>query len=548
MPVDEVRLRWRNLRAERERREERRYIDIAVSWERKSGDTIAFFGGVWDQVERRFTGKDPERCALIRFNDSQIEFARWAAWWAQERRERRRRPFAGLFAFGDRGSGKTYAAVAILGTLQVEFPTLEGKSSIGFLVSRSHAERAEIDRYFGELFPASWYVYREWPQHVYRWVTGATTTNVSADDPTTLKRGTVDFLLINEAALVGHKVPFFGFARLKDHGGLGLLTANPPDSLKGEWVLKIHRKAELAKKNGRDYPLKFLRIMSDGNENLDRDTADQVTELLTDLDPRAALADGKGLMLPIGDKAYFRFNEDAHVRTPPADLPDITRRFTAARLGRAFDYIGGVDFQGSPHHAAVVCKIYGSMKEPVLCVVDEFIAEQSVEDDLLDVVEAAGYTPEILCWVGDASGQWQDGKHARNGRDSFQIFRGRRWHVMPPAEKRTERSTFSKNPPVEKRVGLVNTMFGGPLPDGQDGPPLPTRLYAAEQNPKIVEALRECPWVRARYGGKPVGFYSHITDALGYVCWWVFPTPGRQLSSDEPIAIVDDPLVPALYS
>lgn len=557
MPTDDVRRRWRNHRAELEAREERRYVDLAVAWERRAtGETLGFFGGQWDRIEQRFTGREPARCALIRFNEGQLELARWAAWWAQERREGRPRPFFGLFAYGDRAGGKTFIAVAVVGSLLVEFPRFGAEGSVGFFVSRTHAERAEVDRYFGALFPSAWYRYRESPDHTYTWVTGATLINISADTPNTLKRGRVDFVLINEAALVGRAVPFKALPRIKDSGGLAVLTTNPPDSVKGEWVLKMHRRAAAARKAGREYPIKFLRIMSSDNDTIDHVVAEQVAEVLRDLDPHAAQADVAGLLLPVGEKAYYRFSEDLHVRPMP-DTGDITREFTRQRLGRAYDYIGGVDFQGAPHHAAAICKVFGTIEAPVLWVCDHFVAEQSTEDDLLDLVGNAGYTPETLFWVGDASGQWQDGKHSRNGRDSFSVFRARRWRIDPPAEKRSDRGTYSKNPPVEKRVGLMNKMFGGPAAQDradvfelQPAAPTcdtPVQLYVDPDRAQVIEALRECAWVKARYGGKPAGFFSHLTDALGYVCWWAYPMPRLPMPADDPVALSAPPLTYNFY-
>lgn len=259
-------------------------------------------------------------------------------------------------------------------------------------------------------------------------------------------------------------------------------------------------------------------MLSGGNTTRDTGTADQVAQMLADLDPRAAKADVEGLLLPIGDRAYFKFAKLLHMREAP-ELGDITREFTKRRLGRVYDYIGGVDFQGTPHHAAVICKIYGTLDAPMVFVVDEFVAENSTEDELLDQIDEAGYQPESLLWVGDASGQWQDGKHSGNGRDSFKVFTSRRWRIVPPAEKKSDKGTWSKNPPIEKRVGLTNKLFAD------------DRLRVSPRLAKLGEALRECPWVKARYGGKPTGFYSHITDAMGYVCWWVFPAPKRVITS-----------------
>ena len=532
MPADALRRQFRDHLADLEQREASRYVDLAVAWEAKSrpGETLAYFGGQWDQVEQRYTGKDPDRCAVIKFNESQLELVQWAAWYAQERAAGRPRDFINLFGIGDRGAGKTYAAVAILGTLQVEFPYLGSDPSIAWAVSRSHADRSEVDRTFQQLFPSSWYVYHEWPHHAYRWVTGAQLFNASADSVEGLRaKGRVDFLLINEAGIVGRTIPFNSTPRIKDRGGLAILTANPPQTLKGQWILDLAEKAEQAKEKGRSFHTRFVRMLSEGNADIDHETGDLVADYLYDLDPRAAKADVEGLLVPIGDRAYFRFRKKEHLRDAP-QLGDITREFTQRRLGRSFDYVGGVDFQGTPHHAAVICKIFGTLSEPIVWVVDEFVAEESTEDDLLDMVDERGYTPESLLWVGDASGQWQDGKHSKNGRDSFKVFQSRRWRIVPPAAKKSDKGEHSKNPPVEKRVGLVNKLLGDPTKG------LPVRLHVEHACTKIAEALKECPWVKARYGGKPTGYYSHLSDALGYVIWWAFPAPTRRV--DGPVALL----------
>lgn len=534
MPADALRKQFRDHLLDLEAREASRYVDLAVAWERKStGETIGFFGGQWDQVERRFTGKDPERCAVIRFNESQVELAQWAAWYAQERAAGRPRDFINLFAIGDRGGGKTYAAVAIIGTLQVEFPLLGNDPSIAWVVSRSHADRAEIDRTFASIFPPSWFTYHEWPHHAYRWVTGAQLFNASADSVEGLRaKGRVDFLLINEAGIVGRQVPFNATPRIKDRGGLAILTANPPSptgSTKAQWILDLHEKAVEAKEKGIPFHTRFIWIRSSGNTDIDKGTGDLVAQFLYDLDPRSAKADVEGLLLPIGDRAYFRWRKLTHIRPVP-ELGDITREFTRRRYGRPFDYVAGADFQGTPHQAAVLCKVFGSVDDPTLWVVNEFITEQGTEDDLLDEVDEAGYSPESVLWVGDASGQWQDSKH-RHGRDSFQVFRSRRWHIVPPAEKLTDKGKYSKNPPVEKRVSLINRLLGEPADPSQQKPGVPVRLYVDPGCHKLAEALRECPWVKARYGGKPVGPYSHVSDALGYVTWWSHPAPRRPIAS-----------------
>ena len=74
-------------------------------------------------------------------------------------RSGRPRDFAALFAIGDRGAGKTYAAVGILGTLQIEFPIRPRPfNRLDRLPSAPRSFR--VDRTFKTIFPSQWYRYR----------------------------------------------------------------------------------------------------------------------------------------------------------------------------------------------------------------------------------------------------------------------------------------------------------------------------------------------------------------------------------------------------
>ena len=112
-------------------------------------------------------------------------------------------------------------------------------------------------------------------------------------------------------------VPFSSIPRIKDKGGLAILTANPPQTTKGQWILDLHEKAETAKEANKPFYWRFVHMLSGGNTTRDTGTADQVAQMLADLDPRAAKADVEGLLLPIGDRAYFKFAKLLHMREAP---------------------------------------------------------------------------------------------------------------------------------------------------------------------------------------------------------------------------------------
>lgn len=507
MPVSSLNREFRALLSVDEEQEDQRYIDLCVVWRRAlTGEVLLKVGGRWDRIAQRYDGP-AEHCRVIELKESQVEPARWAAYWIQEKLAGNPRDFFSLFLIGDRGGGKTTFSVILIGTLLVAFPRLDGTAAIAWQISSSHAERDELDREIATHFPSAWFKYTEWPKHVYRWVHGPTLTNVSADDPDALKRGRVDFALFNEPQKMGKKAPAFGIARLKDKGGFTIFAANPPDDQKGRWVYDLWEKHEEARADGKPFPIRFLKLKSQENDSLDRGVADQVAEIIRILDPRLASADLDGHMLRPGQSAYWQFARSKNLRAMP-QLGDITRAFLRSKGMLERDYLAGADFQGTPHQAAVFYKVFGTLDAPILWAVDEIVVDQATEEDLLDAVAEAGYTPEKVVWIGDASGQWQDGKHSKQ-RDSFRVFKDRRWLIYPPTKAKTA-DRMAKNPPVEQRVKLTNKLLSE------------ARLMVDPDTcPKLAEAFKECELRMGRYGRVvPLGFYAHLTDAAAYPIWW----------------------------
>ena len=76
----------RRLLAELESRESDRYVDMClVARDRESRETILCAGGQWDQVEGRFTDRDPTSCKYVDLHAGQVPFVRWFAEWLARR-------------------------------------------------------------------------------------------------------------------------------------------------------------------------------------------------------------------------------------------------------------------------------------------------------------------------------------------------------------------------------------------------------------------------------------------------------------------------------
>lgn len=540
--------KFRALQDEAEERELSRYQDLCIVWTReKTGEVLYKAGGKWDHELKCYSNVPAAECHVIELRESQIEIARWAAYWMSEKKAGRDRDFFSLFMVGDRAGGKTHFGIVFLVTLLIEFPRLHNKSLIAWQVSATHTVRDELDRELENIFPfrKSWYQYQEYPKHMYKFVHGPTLTNISADDAEALKRGTVDALFVNEPQKMRKNVFAYAIGRLKDKGGISIAAANPPTDLKAKWILDLWEEEKEHKEKKLAYPIRFISIDSKLNNTLDTHVAGQVEKIIRKLDPRLAQADLDGMMLNITEPAYWAFNKLVNIREKP-DLGDITNEFTKKRTGRAYDFIVGIDFQKTPHMAAAICKVYGTIENPIIWAIDEIVVDQATEDDLIDSLEQSGYSPESLLCVGDASGQWQDGEH-KNGRDSFSVFRARRYHIVPPVKPK-DPNHRPKNPPIEQRVKNVNALLSKKDVEQKNGIRQQLMLDPI-YTPKLIEALKECELKIGKYGRvHPSGFYAHLTDALGYICYWVFPKPTAPKSKNFTLGeLIDMPKPKSLY-
>ena len=520
MSVERRRKQLRALLAEDLEREYQRYIDLCLVWELPGGDTLYVGGGQWDCEEERYTDRDPEHGRVIQLQESQVDAARWLAWWMQERRAGRDRDFITLQMMGDRGAGKTHMAADALTMLAVEAPHFRIPDSIGWMVSKSFEERDELDRELKAVASPQWYRYVEEKKR-YTFVNGSTITNVSADDPDNLKRGRVDWLLLNEIQKLGKRAYLNGLARIKDKGGFSVLTGNWPTDRRGQWIYELDEKRTDALKAGKSYPIRLVKVDSKGNATLDAPTAGMVDTIVRDLDPRLAATDLDGLPMPVTDVAYWEWDKHRNAKPRPDSdresiVRDITAQFTAGRTFRrqGYEYVIGCDFQEVPM-VAVVHKIFGTVAEPVAWAVDELI-RVGTEEDLIDELRENGYTPDNSLIVGDGSGRWQDGKHIPNRR-SFPIFRAAGYNIVGPV-KQKDAEHRPLNPKFDDRCKLTNWMLGKCL-----------YMVDPRGTPNLVEGLKKCELKSGKFGqARPGGEHAHITDAAGYVCWWLYPDKGTK--------------------
>lgn len=499
----------------------------------KTGEALLEAGGVWDHWRKQYTGMRPAQSKVIAIQESQVEIVIHFASALRALREGRDVGDAIIAAVGDRRAGKTFISVLLTIAFILDLPRLGGGPSIAWMVSKTYKDRDEIERQIDEWIPHDWYRAKRAPEYRYTFSTGAQLLNLSAKDPEALRRGRADCILFNEAQKMALDALLNGIYGTADRGGLSLIAANPPKRKIGEWLLRLKEATDEERVGG----VRFFQLHARDNKVVEKPARARVSAIARELDPLRAAVDDEGLFLPIGERAYGeRFNVKKHLASPPTE-GDVTSEITRRKLFGKWEYFGGMDFQGTPWNAAIVLRAFGDAKRPIYHAIAEFLKE-GWEDDLLDEIAFDGrFQPENLLWVGDASGAWQDAHHSR-GRVSFDIVKARRWRIVPPQIKRSDRGEHPRNPDVMDRVNLVNRLLAGDA----IGPRL---LIDPSKCPKLAEALRECEWKN----DKPRGKHAHITDALGYALWWVEPKPKpaqRPPSTDGFIAIDRAPRGPRL--
>lgn len=484
--------RLRELREQTE--DQNRYVDTCLVLRRKKNqETILWAGGEWDRFDRQLTDRDPSSAVIVDINESQVAFTRWFAKWLRDFREGFPRDVSLALAGGNRRGGKTFNLIMCATAVVVDVP-----GSIGWTVINTYRERDEVERTLTDWFPSEWYHHRKAPDYVFEWINGSDTFIKSADDEEALKAGRADVVLLNEAQKLKVKTLANSLGGTIDKGGIGLLAANPPQTHRGEWVLELKEAIEEERIVG----AKFFGFSAKDNTEIDQGARKRFSGILEVIDPSTHEGDAEGEWRAVGNIAY-RFERAQVVKAAPT-LGAITTKELQRRLGRPYSRLAGVDFQANPFVAAVWIEIYFSPTGHIYHVVDE-LRLRGTEDEFLDEVERRGYTRDRLAWIGDASGSWQDNEHTKGGR-SFDIFKRRQWRIEPPQKKLTDKGQHASNPrPVSNRIGLVNDLF------------VEKRLVVDPRCEATIQALKKCE----RRNDEPYGIYAHLTDALGYVLWFL---------------------------
>lgn len=465
------------------------------------GEVLLRVGGRWDRSRRCYTDDEPREVLQVRVHPGQRDVVVWFRAWleAYMRGEDLPVPIYGALLLGGWRSGKTWIGVRLLLAFAIAVP-----SARVWAVQEVDVERAdELAAELTELLPDSWFSISG-PS--YRCANGTTITIRSAAHPHKLKRGRCDFALLNEGQNVTADAYAMISGRTADTSGLVLVAANPPnDNVGGEWIATWQQ--EVAALRRRDALV--FSLQSSRNPHVNKHQLESLREFMSARDYAIEVG---GEVLPFSDAVMHAFDLAANV-APLPELPslDVTAAFAERRgLGRDVRDLVGMDFQRTPHMAAVFARVIRNFDDeprPVLWYREEILIELGDEGSLAEAMGEAGLNPATTVIVADASGAWQDVD--RNWHlNSWDHLKARGWRRIyhPQADAEV-------NPPVHERAKNDNRLF-----HADDG----SRLVMID--PSCVSLIDACRYWRNKSGiPDKRSKYAHVAESMGYLNFRLYP-------------------------
>jgi hypothetical protein len=480
-------------------------------------ETILTVGGVWDRQKKRYTAI-ADQFRRLGLHPGQTEAARWISRWFEAKRAGekmldRGKPVYSVLLHGGRRAGKTDLGVKA----GVAYAVARARSWV-WLVSENQAKTEELDQEVERLLPNHWYAYRAAPWYQYVLANGSIIWLRSAHKPLALKRGRVDFAVLNEAQNMSETAFAIVRAATADNGGLTLLAANPPENPIGFWVERFMEEARAGKRQAREFGLDSTR-----NPHIDHESLEAMR---AEVDDRTFRREILGEFLPRTDVVFHAWSNSAagNVRPPPELAnADVTRAFTKRHLGREFTCILGMDFQRVPYPCAVEMRLFRDPEsdlEPLIWLTRYVVAEDGDEAALSEALLAVGYDPMLTAIVADASGAYQ-GIDRTKKIGSHEILQGLGWKWIYKPDK-----DMDKNPLIMERCRATNTLMKSA--SGK------RRLFSDPANLGLNEAIKN--WENRQGAPYRRSVYAHLCDAATYPVWRFWPHRGRKVRQAPPAA------------
>jgi hypothetical protein len=497
----------------------------------RPGTLVGVVGGRWDKFESCFTGEPAATSVVIEILPGQVEIMEtWFCWfraytmgsWLEWTAKHGARPYS-FWAVGGRRRGKTWIGVATVILFAValagSMPWIVSEVEDDFLCADRGAEKNEIPRYWKSLIPADWY---DWDERelTISMINGSSVALKSAHNPENTKKGEASYVFYNEAQKSPQGAYNNSRGAIADSGSIVFVGCNPPKLAVGYWVQDMVVKLRRGEVDG------YLKEFTERNPRVDENALDATAK---EMSRRDYLIEREGRFMGRTDIVLHEFEaggDRGNVRDAP-DAGDVTDAFLTRHMGptlrveagrgprRPWVAAVGMDFQLFPHMAAVVLRFFYDPDDPLDALswcVDEVVVDQGNEDDLIDGLEALGYSGADCAVIADASGDWQRADRKKGdikGRGSWDMLRARGWrNIFTP-------SPWSKaNPLILERVGVGNARLRS-HDDRQ-------HAFVEPHCVLTVEALSHWPNSKDGFPSRR-SQWSHIGDAWTYPHYRLWP-------------------------
>lgn len=507
-------------------------------------DVLMHVGGVWDKQRREFRrlpdgSRDRGKGVLVvDAMESQVQAFRWLSGRLAAFRDRKSHPQCAGMCYDDRRGGKTFFIVVAVILSCLECPTVAASPIEARIVTQTVQSRNEIDEIFDSLIiERGWGIRREQPMRQVCFATGAKVQFLTTDNVSTLLAGRMDIVALNEAALFPRKVYEKTVRATRDRRGFVLLATNTPENPRGNWTTLLIEGAERMIADGLTPPTARLRVETKKNAAVDKDAEGPIALSILHArgDDDSQVDDG--IVKEAGQKLFSPPYDPTrhHVPIPQLGLVDITAEFTLRVVGRRYDFVCGQDYQYDCTASVWRLMAPGGdwSRMQLWCVYAVWLDAKSStagdrwlpEDDLLDAIEASGYTADNTLIIPDCSAGSQGARH-KHGIEppTVEILNRRRWQFDYPSEKRNVDSIHPRNP----LEGASNMACRKWIRED--------RIYVAatDEAYKMHKALVKCDaYVDAKGNLRAKSSWAHLIDSMRYTQWWA-----QRRLSENPTAVV----------
>ena len=501
-----------------------RFVQMQLDFvNQENGEVMERVGGVWDRGAEDGNGNwagDAEVSMRIELHEGQHAALNWFVEWLDQHMAIRfdgkkvhksKRTFSSMFAGGRRG-GKSYEAVALTVAYAIAIP-----GSICWIVCPTDKHYDEIKEYLEDFMPKAWYEWLGDPHSKYMLANGSDIFLKSAHTPNTLKKGRVDFALLNEGQQMKERAYTTVRAATSDKGGLCLVACNPPDE--GDIGLWVGDFAVHAQEGLRQAKYHFFDPLD--NPNIDRDA---LLALADEMDPHTFDVQVRGMFLAPKGAVFYNWDRSQNEKPLPEVYDDITEKFTEHFEGEPYTNIVHIDVNRFPYIAAGVWKVVKNPRFPsytraLAYCHDEVSLDGGDEHDVCHELIDKGYDPRKTLVVMDASGKWQSWatfgnnkvdkvpKLSKDGLSSKKIFEGHGFRVVKP-DRRLE-----DNPNVIERCRAVCARIA-----------TKSKQRFLFVDPRCKAIAKAMSYWETKHG-KPLktSEYAHHGDGVGYFVWRFWP-------------------------